>query len=611
MSTIVTRSGKGSPLSHVEVDANFTNLNTDKIQSGNTVAALTVTSATINGGAINGTTIGATTASTGKFSDLTDTGLTSGRVIYATTGGNLTDDADMTFDGTKLTLANDASISGLTVGKGGGAVASTTVVGNGAMVATNTGVFNSAFGNLASALNTSGTENTSVGAYALYSNTTGSYNTAVGKQALATNVSGGSNTALGTEALISSTGSFNTALGRGALTGNTSASNNTAVGYQAAYTNTTGDSLVAVGRNSLRLNTTGYNNTAVGDTSLRQNTTGIYNSAFGSNALDANTTGARNTVIGTEALYLNTTASNNTAVGYQAGYSVVTGSYNTFIGNQAGYLAAPTGTALNVAVGHQAGYNLTGTANTLLGNGSGSAITSGTKNSILGSYNGNTGGLDIRTASNYIVLSDGDGNPRGIFDGSGNFCIGTTTSSPGGRLTVITGSDEAVWTKTSAGASSANMISWNSADSGNNYFHGFNVNTAGDAIGSIDYNRAGGLVRYNTTSDATLKNIIGDSNGQRSLEILNTTRIREFAWKSDAEQKTQIGVIAQELYETYKGAVSVGGENDKGEYRPWGVDKTAFTFHLIAGWQAHEKLIQEQQEVITTLTARITALENK
>jgi len=30
MSTIVTRSCKGSPLTHVEVDANFTNLNTDK-----------------------------------------------------------------------------------------------------------------------------------------------------------------------------------------------------------------------------------------------------------------------------------------------------------------------------------------------------------------------------------------------------------------------------------------------------------------------------------------------------------------------------------------------------------------------------------------------------
>ena len=30
MSTIVTRAGKGSPLTHTEVDANFNNLNTDK-----------------------------------------------------------------------------------------------------------------------------------------------------------------------------------------------------------------------------------------------------------------------------------------------------------------------------------------------------------------------------------------------------------------------------------------------------------------------------------------------------------------------------------------------------------------------------------------------------
>jgi hypothetical protein len=56
MSTIVTRAGKGSALTHVEVDANFTNLNTDKLQSGDTAASLTITSATINGGTITGIT---------------------------------------------------------------------------------------------------------------------------------------------------------------------------------------------------------------------------------------------------------------------------------------------------------------------------------------------------------------------------------------------------------------------------------------------------------------------------------------------------------------------------------------------------------------------------
>ena len=56
MSTIVTRAGKGSALSFAEVDDNFTNLNTDKIQSGNTVASLAITSATISGGTITGIT---------------------------------------------------------------------------------------------------------------------------------------------------------------------------------------------------------------------------------------------------------------------------------------------------------------------------------------------------------------------------------------------------------------------------------------------------------------------------------------------------------------------------------------------------------------------------
>ena len=38
MSTIVTRAGKGSPLTNTEVDANFTNLNTDKVEkSGDTL----------------------------------------------------------------------------------------------------------------------------------------------------------------------------------------------------------------------------------------------------------------------------------------------------------------------------------------------------------------------------------------------------------------------------------------------------------------------------------------------------------------------------------------------------------------------------------------------
>ena len=48
MSTITTRSGKGSPLTHNEVDANFTNLNTDKYQSGDDVTFGSFTSTGID-----------------------------------------------------------------------------------------------------------------------------------------------------------------------------------------------------------------------------------------------------------------------------------------------------------------------------------------------------------------------------------------------------------------------------------------------------------------------------------------------------------------------------------------------------------------------------------
>jgi hypothetical protein len=59
MSTIVTRTGKGSALSYVEVDANFTNLNTDKLQSTSSAAILTLTSASIAALTATSATIGA------------------------------------------------------------------------------------------------------------------------------------------------------------------------------------------------------------------------------------------------------------------------------------------------------------------------------------------------------------------------------------------------------------------------------------------------------------------------------------------------------------------------------------------------------------------------
>lgn len=93
MSTIVTRAGKGSALSYTEVDSNFTNLNSDKYQSGGalgTPASGTLTNCTglpvstgVSGLGTNVATFLATPSSANLAAALTDeTG--SGAAVFGT-----------------------------------------------------------------------------------------------------------------------------------------------------------------------------------------------------------------------------------------------------------------------------------------------------------------------------------------------------------------------------------------------------------------------------------------------------------------------------------------------------------------------------------------------
>ena len=329
-------------------------------------------------GTINNMSIGATTTSTGAFTSLTAS------TTLGVTGVS--------------TLTGGAVIEGMTVGKGAGAVASNTAVGVSAIAATASGGGNAAFGYTALNANTSGSTNTALGGNTLLVNKTGSSNTAVGSQALQAN----------------------------------DASNNTAVGYQAGYNNTTGTNNLYMGFTSGFYQQTGGNNTAVGyqafqGNSTPANNTGVSNSAFGKNALLVNSSGNYNTAIGQDSLQANTTASNNTAVGYQAGHGANGTNYSIFIGPASGYgvAGAVTGTG-NTVIGPSAGASLTsGTYNTFVGpngqinQGTGGLITIGSKNTILGGYNGNQNSLNIITASKYVVLSDGDGVPYFVSNNSG------------------------------------------------------------------------------------------------------------------------------------------------------------------------------------------------
>ena len=82
--------------------------------------------AAITGGSINGTTVGASTASTGRFTTVTATGLTSGRVTYAGASGLLSDSANLTTDGTNLSLGAATSNYRLNI-KGGGSAGDSSV----------------------------------------------------------------------------------------------------------------------------------------------------------------------------------------------------------------------------------------------------------------------------------------------------------------------------------------------------------------------------------------------------------------------------------------------------------------------------------------------------
>ena len=258
--------------------------------------------------------------------------------------------------------------------------------------------------------------------------------------------------------------STNTAVGSGALINNSTGVQNTAIGYQAGYVITTGGYNTAVGSSIMdqTAGVTGQENMAIGRVNMRPLTSGSYNTAAGNAALSALTTGSNNAAIGYQALQANTNASNNTAVGYQAGYNNTNGATNTYIGAQAGYYNVSGG--YNTFLGWAAGFNSTGSFNTFIGarNGSGVAcaelMTTGSRNTIIGGFSGNQNSLDIRTADNYIVLSDGDGNPlistadnqtvalEGAVPNSGTGITFPATQSASSNANTLDDYEEGTWT---------------------------------------------------------------------------------------------------------------------------------------------------------------------
>ena len=204
-------------------------------------------------------------------------------------------------------------------------------------------------------------------------------------------------------------------------------SNITVMGDGSGARITSASNATAYGSNVLSLLTSGYDNAAFGANSSSRLTTGHENTAVGTNSGARISTGNLNTLVGAYTGYSNTTTKGlttgtwNTIIGARAGQSGtaggITGGGNVIIGSlTAGALS--TGT-LNVIIGHQAGdkvttgnnnvfigpssgnsifSNITGGGNTMVGDSTGTALSSGAQNVVIGQSAGTsltTGGENV------------------------------------------------------------------------------------------------------------------------------------------------------------------------------------------------------------------------
>jgi hypothetical protein len=336
---------------------------------------------------------------------------------------------------------------------------------------------------------------------------------------------------------------------------------------------------------------------ALGDTALDSNVSGASNVAIGADALTANTA-SNNTAVGYQAGVANTTGI-ITSSGYRAGYSNTTGANNSFFGVEAGY--ANTTSSNSAYFGEYSGRNSTGAQNTFYGQQSGWNVTTGSKNTILGRYNGNQDGLDIRTSSNNIVLSDGDGYPRTVINSNGQqLHRGSETGTLGDWIVT--------WRMYGTNTDGLN-ISYSGVTPNNTsrYFlrggdagaHRFFVYSNGNIV---NINNS-----YGAVSDVKLKENIVDASSQ--WDDIKALTVRKYSMKSDElDAPNMLGVIAQEVEAAgMSGLINDTPDFDRETREDLGTVTKTVNYSIL--YMKAVKALQEAMTRIETLEAKVTALE--
>lgn len=190
----------------------------------------------------------------------------------------------------------------------------------------------------------------------------------------------------------------------------------------------------------------------------------------------------------------------------------------------------------------------------------------------------------------------------------GNFLIGCTVEpvSAGRRLNVqaAAGNTIAASLVNNPSTSATQVLDlWNQKTSGDNGFIAFLTEGSVTARGSIDFNRGGTAVRYNTTSDRRLKANIRDFAAE-TWRILRGALPRTYEWRETGA--TAHGYIAQVLHRLYPDAVKRGGRTT-----PWMVDNSKMVPVLHAGVVDVMDEVQELRRMVGKLTREVERLKAK
>lgn len=310
---------------------------------------------------------------------------TANRIIYEDAGNQIAEDADLTFDGTSLSLGGPLE---LTTGK---------ITKGGINYLHRTGTNNFFSGEGSGALITSGADNACHGALSCANQTTANHISALGYGAGYLNVGGSDNVHVGWLAGLSGTSAARMVnLGSGAGGAAVTTTDTINIGYNAGQSST-GGKTIAIGSSAAAANTTnGF--TAVGHESGNAHTSGIRDSYYGYQSGRGATTatdqsffgdsagkvsnGSFGSYFGSLAGTAETSGFSNSGFGYASLLSLTTGNSNNCHGVNC--LFTNSIGNFNNVMGTNAGYFVTGDGNSLFGNISGTAISSGTYNTCLG-----------------------------------------------------------------------------------------------------------------------------------------------------------------------------------------------------------------------------------